>query len=274
MRHFLAYSEKIRYLCTASESTFPAKGNRNIPGWHINQQIQDMTERIDQYKPDVVVLGGGDYPTHALPLTLLHEAERIVCCDGAMFSLLRHGMEPWRIVGDCDTIFTTEDPEEQQMVEEHLDRIRRYEEQDDNDQTKAVRYCLSHGMRRIAIVGATGRREDHTLGNISLCIEYMRMGADVRIYTDHGVFLPCQDRIELEVPIPEQFEAVSDAIATRQKSVQISIFNVSAHGFRSEGLRYPLYDFSNWWQGTLNEAIASEVTIEAEGEFMVYVCYE
>ncbi len=231
-----------------------------------------MDQRND-YCPEVVILSGGDYPTHTIPTSLLHQASKIVCCDGAVFELVRHGGTPWRIVGDCDTIFSTTDSTEKQMVEVHRSIIRHISEQEDNDQTKAVRYCLEHELRRMAIVGATGRREDHTLGNISLLAEYLDMGADVRLYTDYGYFVPARNRLELDLDIPEGFVAVSDSEATRQKSVQISIFNVSARNFRSQGLRYPLYDFTQWWQGTLNEAITSHVTIEAEGIFLVFVNY-
>ena len=59
-------------------------------------------------------------------------------------------------------------------------------DQETNDQTKAVNYLMEKGFRRIAIVGATGRREDHTLGNISLLMEYMRMGQKYVMYTDYG----------------------------------------------------------------------------------------
>ncbi len=36
-------------------------------------------------------------------------------------------------------------------------------------------------------------------------------------------------------------------------------------------LVYPLSDFTNWWQGTLNECIGTEFTIEAEGEYLVFL---
>lgn len=228
---------------------------------------------FDDFIPEVVVLGGGDYPSHPLPLALLKGAAKVVCCDGAAFDYIPRNGKPWRIVGDCDTIFAPQNEEQTRILNENQDIIRCITEQDDNDQTKAVRYCLEHGLRRIAIVGATGGREDHTLGNISLLLEYERMGADVRLYTDHGLFLPCHDKIQFEVPIPKDFIAVDDSDAYRQKSTQISIFNITAHHLRGEGLRYPLSDFTQWWQGTLNEAITSPVTIEGQGEFMVYICF-
>ena len=111
------------------------------------------------------------------------------------------------------------------------------------------------GKRRIAIVGATGKREDHTLGNISLLMDYMRAGADVRTYTDHGIFIPC----------------LNTCTFTCQPGQQVSIINFNARKLHGLGLVYPLSDFTNWWQGTLNECIGTEFTIEAEGEYLVFL---
>ena len=106
-------------------------------------------------------------------------------------------------------------------------------------------------------MAATGKREDHTLGNISLLIEYMRAGACVQSFTNYGTFIPCKDSFTQPTRIGEQ----------------ISIINFTASGFSSQGLRYPLYDFTNWWQGTLNEAVADSVTIECKGEFLIFANY-
>ena len=56
--------------------------------------------------------------------------------------------------------------------------LHRISDQETNDQTKAVNFLLAQGKRRIAIIGATGNREDHTLGNISLLSDYLRAGAE------------------------------------------------------------------------------------------------
>ena len=111
--------------------------------------------------------------------------------------------------------------------------------------------------KNIAIVGATGKREDHTLGNISLLIDYMRTGAHVRMLTDYGIFIPCHDTCSFP----------------SQPGQQISIINFGAHNLRGEGLVYPLSDFTNWWQGTLNESTETEFTIHAKGEYLVVINY-
>lgn len=204
----------------------------------------------DYHKFDAVVLAGGDYPTAPQPLEILHDAEYIVCCDGAADNYISLGHTPDAIVGDGDSI----SPENR---EKYADRLHIVNEQESNDQTKAVRFLLSQGKQKIAIVGATGRREDHTIGNISLLIEYARAGATVYSFTNHGVFVPCN----------------GTTIHCCRKGQQLSIFSITAKALSAEGLLYPIYDFTNWWQGTLNECTGESVTIHAEGEYLLFFNY-
>ncbi|MBR4294227.1 MAG: thiamine diphosphokinase [Bacteroidaceae bacterium] len=204
----------------------------------------------DYHKFDAVVLAGGDYPTAPQPLEILNNAEYIVCCDGAADNYISLGHTPDAIVGDGDSI----SPENR---EKYADRLHIVNEQESNDQTKAVRFLLSQGKNKIAIVGATGRREDHTIGNISLLIEYARAGANVCSFTDYGVFVPCS----------------GTTTHNCRKGQQLSIFSITAKALSAEGLLYPIYDFTNWWQGTLNECTGESVTIHAEGEYLLFFNY-
>ncbi len=231
------------------------------------------TIHIDDYEPQAVILCSGDYPTHPMPLSMLQNSPRVVCCDSAAFGFVRRGGVPWRIVGDCDSILAPRDEEERAILERVRPLIVHETEQDSNDLTKAVRYCWTQGIRRVAIVGGTGKREDHTLGNISLTMEYMRMGMEVRLLTDFGIFLPCRGDVTCYVAIPEAFSPASDKDALRTKSTQVSIFNFSCREFHTEGLRYPVTHLGNWWKGTLNEAITSPFCIQADGEYLLFINY-
>ena len=205
--------------------------------------------RVDwDFVPEAVVVGNGEFPVSALPLRILDTAPFTVCCDGAADRCLESGRVPDRIVGDGDSLSV-------ENQKRYAGIIRYNPDQETNDQTKAVSYLLEKGFRRIAIVGATGRREDHTLGNISLLMEYMRMGAEVRMYTDYGFFVPVK----------------GDCRFFCCKGVQVSIFAFGTRGLRGEGLAYPLRDFANWWQGTLNEATGEEFVIRGEGEYLVFI---
>jgi thiamine pyrophosphokinase len=206
---------------------------------------------IDPYKyPKAVIIGNGDFPSTRIPIEVLDNAETIVVCDGAANQYIPTGRPFDLIIGDGDSISSANRTR-------FADIIRYNPDQQTNDQTKAVQFLLSQGKRRIAIVAATGKREDHTLGNIALLAEYLDWGADVRSYTDYGVFIPCRDTITLEV----------------RQGAQVSIFNIDAVGFTSQNLAYPLYDFTALWQGTLNEATAEQITISAAGRYIVYVTY-
>ena len=71
----------------------------------------------------------------------------------------------------------------------YADRITHIAEQDDNDLTKAFHLAQTLSPSRITILGATGKREDHTLGNISLLLDYAREAAcPVSMLTDYGRF--------------------------------------------------------------------------------------
>ena len=129
---------------------------------------------------DAVILGNGDFPSHAVPLGILRNAPHIVCCDGAGISLIERGIVPDAIIGDGDSL-------PQKFKEEYGHIIHIVNEQEHNDQTKATLFCRNRGYRRIAYIGATGRREDHTIGNISLLMDYMTdYGMEPVMVTDHG----------------------------------------------------------------------------------------
>lgn len=200
---------------------------------------------------DAVIIANGNFPTSERALQIVRNAPLVVCCDGAADNYIAQGEVPDIIIGDGDSL------SEQNRV--RFAQIIHYNpDQQTNDQTKAVQYLLDKGLKRIAIVGATGKREDHTIGNIALLIEYLRSGAEVRSYTDYGVFIPCKG------------ECSFDCI----KGAQVSIFNINAKNISSKGLDYQLYDFDAWWQGTLNQASEESFTIEAEGEYIVYITYD
>ena len=204
-----------------------------------------------EFTPEAVVVGGGDYPTHEKPLAMLHATPRVVCCDGAADEYISHGLTPWRIVGDGDSL-------SKEAKSRYADIIRINPDQETNDQTKAVEYLASKGIKEIAIVAATGRREDHTLGNISLLIEYLRKGLNVRIFTDYGLMVACRGNQTFKCP----------------KGSAVSIFGFGTQGMQSEGLAYPIRDFTSWWQGTLNKTTQEVFYITCEGDYIVYIGYD
>lgn len=198
----------------------------------------------------VIILADGNYPYHSIPLAQLHSGLPVVCCDGAANRFVAEGGVPTAIIGDGDSL-------SDEVRERYADIIHCVAEQETNDLTKAVQYVRSKGTTDICILGATGLRECHTLGNISLLMSYYRLGLNVRMLTDHCEIIPCSGVTTLPSFIGQQ----------------VSIINLNARHFTSEGLKYPIYDFQEWWQGTLNESLAPSITISAEGEYLAVMDY-
>ena len=200
---------------------------------------------------DAVIVANGDFPSAAVPLQFLTDKHFVVCCDGGANEYIKRGYMPDMIIGDGDSL-------SEQNHTRFADIIRYDADQQTNDQTKAVKFLLAKGLRRIAIVGATGKRDDHTLGNIALLAEYQKMGADVRSYTDYGVFIPCSGCCTFNC----------------KAGAQVSVFNINAKELSSDGLSYPIYDFTAWWQGTLNQCPTNSFSISAKGDYIVYITYK
>lgn len=223
-------------------------------GGHTTMNIsQHIIDALNTSDIDVVVVANGDFPTHSIPLSLVKKGIPIVCCDGAIEKLDKQNIAPIAVIGDGDSI-------SQHLCDKYKLCWHYIADQETNDLTKATTYCISHGFKHIAIVGATGMREDHTLGNISLLVTYGKH-TDVRMYTDYGVFTPI-------------FNNKSFAAFPRQ---QVSIFNLMQQNtIAAEGLLYPIKDrnFCQWWEGTLNEAVGNSFTIYLKGEALVFQTYE
>jgi len=193
---------------------------------------------------DTVILADGSFPEREVPLGFLRNASRIICCDGAAGSLIKFGLEPYSIVGDCDSL----NPE---IIDKYSDRIFKDIDQETNDLTKAVRWCSERDYKDIVILGATGKREDHTVGNISLLAEYSQF-MNVKMITDTGIFYP--------VIKNSRFES--------SPGQQVSVFSIDPDTeITSSGLRYPLQKrkLKNWWEATLNEATGDYFELEFKG---------
>ena len=195
--------------------------------------------------PRIVILAAGDYPMAEAPLKALRDADIRICCDSAAERLVAHGLEPDHIVGDLDSI----SPE---FRKRYAARITHIEEQDDNDLTKAFHIALKLDPSDITIVGATGRREDHTLGNISLLLDYVKEAScPVRMLTDFG-----------------RFEAIlGSASFAAEPGRQVSIFAFDNElKIESAGLKYPTGSvrFDTLWKATLNEVLP-------EGRFTLFL---
>lgn len=188
-----------------------------------------------------VILANGDFPHTTAALETLDHAARIIACDGAALTLLEYGRQPDAVIGDLDSLSENERSTLGELVIHVC-------EQDTNDLSKAFRHCIANGWKDITILGATGKREDHTLGNISLLADFALQAEDIEMITDYGRFKAIYHSATLPALIGQQ----------------ISIFALEQNTpIESTGLKYPLNGLSpaRWWQATLNQAISESFSL-------------
>jgi thiamine pyrophosphokinase len=195
--------------------------------------------------PEIVIVANGLFPKGRQALKLLHAADQLICCDGAADKLIAYGLAPHVIVGDMDSV----SPE---VSSRYASIMHRSGDQENNDLTKAVHYCIEKGYPSVSILGATGLREDHTLGNISLMLEY-HPRIEVQMLSDYGMFFLVRSGEKVKSFVGEKISVFSPDNSLR---------------LTSSGLKYPLNDLqlSNWYRASLNEAISDSFTLHFDSK--------
>lgn len=201
-----------------------------------------------------VILANGELPEGEIPLRFLKQAERIICCDGAVEKLLQLGFEPMVIVGDGDSI-------SEKNIEKYKNSLLIDDSTDYNDLQKSLKYCQSNKYNKIAVLGACGLREDHYLANLSILDMYSET-MDLLMVGNKGIYSFISARRDFD-SFPGQ---------------AVSVFCLNAQAsFTFTGLRYPVHDrkFNYLWEGSLNVAIGDSFSIDIEGgKGIVYRCYQ
>ena len=217
-----------------------------------------------------VIIGGGEFPKKEYPRELIRQADVIVCCDGSAFKAFLRNREsifkdndrlPDAVVGDMDSLSLS-------LAKEYSRLLVKVEEQDDNDQTKAYRYVLEHfpEVDTVHFIAATGKREDHTIGNLGLLMEYARtstgsgseQGLTIDMVSDYSTAFALTDSCELVLG----------------KGRRISIFSPdNSLTIKSKGLVWPTGDvvFDNWWKATLNRTSDDVVELELSHKSLVLI---
>ncbi|MGN1215152.1 MAG: thiamine diphosphokinase [Candidatus Cryptobacteroides sp.] len=218
-----------------------------------------------------VIIGNGTFPAKEYPRQLLRQADLIVCCDGGFRSFLRNRKAIWGDSGKLpDVVIGDMDSLSGKLRNEYSDLIVEVASQDDNDQTKAVRHIAENHpeVDTIHILGATGKRECHTIGNLSLLMEYARtfgMGGDPQ---EGGIFM------DMVSDYSTAFAITSSCELWVGQGRNVSIFSPdNSLRIRSEGLVWPTDDvrFDNWWKATLNRASSDSIRLTFSHESMALV---
>lgn len=128
-------------------------------------------------KTKCVIVGGAPIDHYEYVRSFLREGDFVVCCDAG----LRHeeplGVQASLIVGDFDS-------HERPVTDREV--IVLPHEKDDTDTFYAVKECLKRGFRDFLLLGMTGGRLDHTLGNLQALVMLDEAGVRACMVDDYS----------------------------------------------------------------------------------------
>ena len=214
---------------------------------HPRAVLRDFVKRplaeLGVFLAETVILAAGDFPrSDSLAWLALAAAKRVVCCDHAA-DIYRQKCkkDPDLVVGDMDSVRGT------------FDRTMWMQDEDTNDLEKAICACRQHGWADPLVLGATGKREDHTLGNI-----FRALDAGLPIVTDNGCFAPVDHAAAFTLPVDTGVSVFAPDPRTRMTS---------------EGLRWPLKGvaFDSLYRATLNRTCAPRVRLTTNRRVYFYI---
>lgn len=128
----------------------------------------------------LIVTGGKLDLSFAGPFLKNQSFERIIAVDGGLKAVKELGLEPDVIVGDFDSV----DPLvlEYYRSREHIVWDVRRPEKDETDTELAFLRAQAMGCTDLVILGATGGRIDHMLGNIHLLFPCLQKGIRASLF--------------------------------------------------------------------------------------------
>lgn len=185
--------------------------------------------------------------------------DRILAADSGMNALYSAAVTPDIIIGDFDSADKKILAFFQQNKE--IDFCTLNPEKDDTDTEFAIRESIRRGADSITIIGGTGTRLDHVLGNISLLGIGLEEGVRMELLDAHNRICMIDHSVTLKKK--EQYGNYLSLIP----------YNGNVTGVTLKGLKYPLHDYTMGGFNSLgisNEIVDDEASIElTSGQLLV-----
>ncbi|MDI6400511.1 thiamine diphosphokinase [Balneolaceae bacterium ANBcel3] len=199
----------------------------------------------------ILILAHGDAPSEELFRSFHRSCDLFIAADGGANTALGLGIVPDIITGDMDSFNVQKDL--QSLVIHDPD-------QETNDLEKALSLAKKNNARRVDILGATGKRLDHSLKNLSVLLRFNPFFEHLTFYDD-----AFSTRI-----IPKDFNATLPVGHT------VSLFPLSGRvsGITTHGLTFPLKNEhleNGVRDGTSNEVSEPSIRITHESGALVFM---
>lgn len=208
----------------------------------------------------VIVVGGHIEDGFAKEFIVQEKPDFCIAADSGMNFFYRTGLKPDWIIGDFDS--ASGEALEYFKGQTDISWIKLNPVKDDTDTESAIRKAIALGAEKITLLGATGTRIDHMLGNIELLGIGLQNHIPIQIVDERNLVRMIDSGITLEQE--KQFG----------KFVSLIPYTNVVKGLTLTGFKYPLdrYDLKGFCSlGVSNEIIEASATIKFEQGILIVI---
>ncbi len=210
----------------------------------------------------LIISGGHLDDDFAASYMKQYEFALTIAVDAGIEFFDRKGWAPDYLVGDFDTV----KPEILQkflQLEGAKPKILQFQpEKDETDTELAIRTAMNQGCETIHILGATGSRMDHVLGNIHLLGMGMGRGVEIILVDPNNRIRMIEKGIVIKQE--EQYGSYVSLLPFTPKVTKLTL----------TGFKYPLYHYTLECYhslGVSNEIIAEQAEISFQDGVLLVV---
>ena len=201
---------------------------------------------------NAVILCDGEVPESSVLRNEIAKCDFFITADGGANTALKLNLNPDIIIGDMDSYSPTGD--ERAEIIHDID-------QETTDLEKALNYAEKKEVTDIIVFGATGKRLDHTLKNLSVLKQFHSAFNTLFFKDKYSVIFLIKSPFTKKFPI----------------GTSLSLFPLSGRvdGITTKGLQYPLNDEfleNGVRDGTSNKTVGKKVEIEFKnGDLLLFI---
>ena len=134
-----------------------------------------------------VIVGGAEIRNYDRIKNLLRNDDYVIYCDCGLKHKEALGIAPDLIIGDFDSW---------EKPETDIETITLPTVKDDTDTVYAVKEAIKRGYDEFLLLGVSGGRLDHTLGNLSILLNLFKQGKKAEAVDDYSIITVVEEKPE------------------------------------------------------------------------------
>lgn len=200
----------------------------------------------------ILILCDGKPPSKQLFRQIFLTTDFFIAADGGGNIARKFGCQPDVVIGDLDN-FQSDNSDSFEVIFDP--------DQESNDLEKALRLAQKKQATHVRVLGATGKRLDHTLKNLSVLKQFQTHFEEIIFKDNFGDTFLIPPSFSIDLPVGSQ----------------VSLFPLSGKvaDITTSGLKYPLKNEpleNGVRDGSSNEVIEKPVKItHGQGDLLIFI---